>query len=240
MELIFDERRRSERRRLRLAEQPWPISIAIIDDEPLVRGAIAQMLAGAGIEIVGEAGSAAEAVKLVVDLRPDVVLIDTRLRSDDGLTAIRQISQIAPACKVLVLTRNERNQVVEAIVAGASGYIIKTAPQDAIITAVRATAAGQAVLSPEIAGELLHRVRARDTPATAPQVLASEAIRSLLTGRELEIFTRLASGDSNRQIGEDLGLSANTVANHVASMLDKLHLENRVQAAVHAVRSGIS
>jgi DNA-binding NarL/FixJ family response regulator len=141
---------------------------------------------------------------------------------------------------MLILTRSEENRVVEAIVAGASGYILKSAAPAAIIDAVVATAAGESVISPEIAGKLLNRIRERDIPITTDNVNAANAIRAALTPRELEIFTRLASGKSNHEIAEELAFSTNTVSNHIASILAKLHLENRIQAAVQAVRSGIS
>jgi NarL family two-component system response regulator LiaR len=138
-----------------------------------------------------------------------------------------------------VLTRSEENRVVEAIIAGASGYILKTATPEAITNAVKATAAGESVLSPQVAGKLLQRIRELDLPVKTSGSTAA-AIRAALTERELEIFTRLASGNSNHQIANDLSLSTNTVANHIASILAKLHLENRIQAAVQAVRSGIA
>jgi DNA-binding NarL/FixJ family response regulator len=140
-----------------------------------------------------------------------------------------------------ISSRNlEQNRVVEAIVAGASGYILKTAPPKAIISAVRATAAGESVISSQIAGKLLQRIRERDIPVTTASDNAASAIRSVLTERELEIFERLASGRSNHDIAHELSLSTNTVHNHIASILAKLHLDNRIQAAVQAVRSGIS
>jgi FixJ family two-component response regulator len=120
---------------------------------------------------------------------------------------LSQIARLAPASHTLVLTRTEHNRVVEAIVAGASGYILKTAPSHVIVNAVRATAAGEAVLSSQVAGKLLQRIRERDIPVTASSQAAATAIRAVLTERELEIFTRLASGDSNQQIGHDLVLT---------------------------------
>jgi DNA-binding NarL/FixJ family response regulator len=152
--------------------------------------------------------------------------------------AIEQLGLLAPTSRVLVLTRSEQNRVVEAIVAGARGYILKSAPVAAIISAVKATAAGESVLSPKIAGKLLQRIRELDIPVKTSA--AAVAIRAALTDRELEIFQQLASGKSNHEIGRDLSLSPNTVANHVAGSLAKLHVENRIQAAVEAVRSGIS
>jgi DNA-binding NarL/FixJ family response regulator len=140
---------------------------------------------------------------------------------------------------VLILTDTERNQVVEAIIAGASGYILKTAPTEQIVAAVKATAAGQSVLSPQIAGKLLQHIRDLNLPTTTSHT-AANAIRAALTERELQIFTQLASGKSNHDIANELSLSTNTISNHITSILHKLQLENRVQAAVQAVRAGIS
>ena len=223
-----------------IPEHRPPVTVILVDDEALIRRALSQVLITSGLDLVGQADSAQDAVELVVDLRPDVVLMDLQLRGSEGVEAIEQIAQLAPASRTLVLTRAEHNQVVEAIVAGASGYILKTAPPDVIVDAVRATAAGEAVLSSEIAGKLLERIRERDIPVTASSTAAAIAIRAVLTERELEIFARLASGHSNQEIGRDLGLSANTISNHIASILGKLQLDNRIQAAVHAVRAGLS
>ena len=220
-------------------ESQRPTTVVLVDDEPLIRVAIARTLSSRGLELVGEAGSADDAIRTVIDVRPDVVLMDTRLPGMSSIDAIEQLGLVAPTSRVLVLTRTEENRVVEAIIAGASGYILKTAPIEVIVSAVQATAAGESVLSPQVAGKLLQRIRELDLPVKASDSSAT-AIRAVLTERELEIFTQLASGHSNHQIAHELSLSANTVANHIASILAKLHLENRIQAAVQAVRSGIS
>jgi DNA-binding NarL/FixJ family response regulator len=216
------------------------ITVVLVDDERLIRSALSQGLSSGGLDIVGEAANGEDAVEMVVDLRPDVVLMDLRLPGISGVEAIERLGLLAPASRVLVLTRSEQNRVVEAIVAGASGYILKSAAPDAIVDAVRATAAGESVLSSQIAGKLLERIRERDILVTADSTDAAVAIRAALTVRELEIFTRLASGESNQEIGRELSLSTNTVSNHIASILAKLHLDNRIQAAVQAVRAGIS
>ena len=221
-------------------ERRRPITVVVVDDEQMIRGALAQTLAGGGLDLVGEAANAQDALRLIVDLRPDVVLMDLRLPDSSGVRAIEQLALLAPASRILILTRTEQNRVVEAIVAGASGYILKTAPPKAIIAAVKATAAGESVISSQIAGKLLQRIRERDLPITTTSESAASAIHAALTQRELEIFERLASGKSNHEIARELSLSTNTVSNHVASILAKLHLDNRIQAAVQAVRSGIS
>jgi NarL family two-component system response regulator LiaR len=223
-----------------VADLRRPITVVVVDDEHLIRGALGRALTEDGLDLVGEAENAADAVKIVVDLRPDVVLMDIRIPGSEGVQAIEQLGLLAPASRILILTRSEQNRVVEAIVAGASGYILKTAPLEAIIAAVRATAAGEAVISSQIAGKLLQRIRERDIAVTTGSSDAAGAIRAALTPRELEIFTRLASGESNHDIAHGLSLSTSTVSNHISSILAKLHVENRIQAAVQAVRSGIS
>jgi NarL family two-component system response regulator LiaR len=222
-----------------VAERRPSITVALIDDEQLIRVGLAQALANSGLELVGESATGEHGIELVVDLRPDVVLLDLQLTGISGVRAIEQLGLLAPTSRVLVLTRSEQNRVVEAIIAGASGYILKNAPVEAIVSAVQATAAGESVLSPKIAGKLLERIRELDLPVKTSGISAV-AIRTALTDRELAIFKQLASGKSNHEIAEDLSLSPNTVANHVAGILAKLHLENRIQAAVEAVRSGIS
>jgi DNA-binding NarL/FixJ family response regulator len=221
-------------------QERGPITVVLVDDEQLVRSALSVALAAEGIEPVGEAANAPDALAMVVDLRPDVVLMDLRLPQSRGVETIETLGLLAPASRMLILTRSEENRVVEAIVAGASGYILKSAEPAAIIAAVVATAAGESVISPAIAGKLLKRIRERDIPITTENVSAASAIRAALTPREMEIFILLASGKSNHAIAADLALSTNTVSNHIASILAKLHLENRIQAAVQAVRSGIS
>ena len=216
-----------------------PTTVALVDDEQLIRVALARALSDGGLELVGEAANGDDAIELVVDVHPDVVLMDLRLPGTSGLQVIEQLGLLAPASRVLVLARSEQNRVVEAIIAGASGYILKSASPDAIVGAVKATAAGESVLSSQIAGKLLQRIRELDLPVRTGDT-AAVAIRAALTERELEIFTRLASGKSNQEIARELSLSTNTVANHIASILAKLHLDNRIQAAVEAVRSGIS
>jgi DNA-binding NarL/FixJ family response regulator len=221
------------------AKHPTPITVVLVDDEQLIRSALGQALSADGLDLVGEAANAEAAINVVVDLRPDVVLIDLKLPGTEGVQTIEQLTLLAPATRILILTRSEQNQVVEAIIAGASGYILKNATPDAITAAIRATAAGETVISSQVAGKLLERIRERDIPIAASTAAAS-AIRAVLTARELEIFTRLASGKTNQQIGRELALSANTIHNHIASILHKLQLDNRIQAAVEAVRSGIS
>lgn len=168
-----------------VAERGTPITVVLVDDEQLIRAALAQALSSGGLDLVGEAANADDGIEVVLNLRPDVVLMDLRLPGISGVQAIERLSLLAPASRVLVLTRTEQNRVVEAIVAGATGYILKTAPPAAIIAAVRATAAGESVISSEIAGKLLERIRQRDIPVTATSRDAGDAIRAALTQRSL-------------------------------------------------------
>jgi DNA-binding NarL/FixJ family response regulator len=216
------------------------VTVVLVDEESLIRAGLTQTLSQGGLEVVGEAGDGNDAVELVLDLRPDVVLIDLRLHGLSGVEVIEQLGLLAPASRTLVLARTEQNRVLEAIIAGASGYILKSAAPEAIISAVIATAAGESVLSSQIAGKLLRRIRELEIPVTATSDHAASAIRAILTERELQIFTLLASGNSNQEIGRELALSTNTVSNHITSILAKLQLENRIQAAVRAVRTGIA
>ena len=216
------------------------VTVVLVDEESLIRAGLTQTLSQGGLEVVGEAGDGNDAVELVLDLRPDVVLIDLRLRGLSGVEVIEQLGLLAPASRTLVLARTEENRVLEAIIAGASGYILKSAAPEAIISAVIATAAGESVLSSQIAGKLLRRIRDLEIPVTATSDHAASAIRAILTERELQIFALLASGNSNQEIGRELALSTNTVSNHITSILAELQLENRIQAAVRAVRTGIA
>ena len=220
-------------------ERRLPITVGIVDDDALVRSALSALLLDAGMLVVGGAGSGEAAIDLVVDTRPDVVLVDLGLPGICGVETIERVGLLAPATRVLVLTGSHDNLVVEAILAGASGYVIKGAHPERLVDAVRVTANGESVLSPEVAGKLLVRLRDQQVQGVGGGD-AGAAIRALLTERELDIFARLASGNSNQEIGRALSVSPNTVSNHIASLLAKLHLENRVQAAVQAVRSGIA
>jgi two-component system, NarL family, nitrate/nitrite response regulator NarL len=217
------------------------ITVILIDDQELMRSTVSEALSDAGLDVVGEAASAETGVQLVLGLRPDVVLMDFTLEGAPAIEAIEAISRLTPASHVLVLTAStERNCVLEAILAGACGYILKDAGTGAIVDGVRASAAGACVISPEVAGALLTRIREREIPRSARNGQSADAIRAALTERELAIFKRLASGESNQEIGRAFSVSGNTVKNHVASILAKLQLDNRIQAAVQAVRNGFS
>src|SRR3954470_10004239 len=154
------------------------VTVALIDDEQLTRVGLAQALPGSRLELVGDAATGEDGIELVVDLRPDVVLMDLQLPGISGVQAIEQLGLLAPTSRVLVLTRGEQNRVVEAIVAGASGYILKSAPVEAIVSAVQATAAGESVLSSKIAGSSCSAFARRTSPSRpAPWPRLPSALR---------------------------------------------------------------
>jgi DNA-binding NarL/FixJ family response regulator len=215
--------------------QPNRLRVVVVDDQELVRTAVTQSLTGAEIDVVGEANDGESAVQLVAELAPDVVVMDLGLPGISGIEATQKLATVAPLCKILILTGSgEDHDVVEAIMAGACGYLLKDASHQEIAEAVRGAAEGQSVIDRSVAGRLLDQVRGRGSEQGP-----GDAIRAVLTDRELEVLKLVAGGQENTQIAKTLFISPKTVQNHISSILAKLQLENRIQAAVHAVRSGI-
>jgi DNA-binding NarL/FixJ family response regulator len=211
------------------------VRVVVVDDQAIVRTAVKTMLTGAGIEVIGEAEDGETAVDLVTELAPEVVVMDLGLPGITGIEATRKLATVAPVSRVLVLTGSaDQHDVFDAILAGACGYLLKDAGAEEIGDAVRAAAAGESVISRSVAGRLLDEIRGRDSDAEP-----GDAIRATLTDRELEVLKLVASGKENNEIARNLFISPKTVQNHMASILAKLQLENRIQAAVAAVRSGI-
>jgi len=204
-----------------------PIRLLIVDDHPVVRDGLCGMFTGdPRFEVVGEAGDGAEAVTLAEALQPDVVLMDLRMPRVDGATAITRMAERGVTAKVLVLTTYETDRdVLPAIKAGATGYLLKDATQQELFRAVGAAARGESVLSPSVATRLLGQLRA---PSVEP-----------LTQRELEVLQLIATGRSNAENAEELVVGETTVKTHVARVLLKLGLRDRVQAVVLAYESGI-
>ena len=187
------------------------------------------------IEVIAEADDDESALELVIEMAPDVVVMDLGLPGVSGIEATRNLATLAPLCRVLVLTGSgEEHEVLEAIMAGACGYLLKDATGDEIVEAVRAAAAGQSVIDQSVAGRLLAQVGGQ-TDDAAP----GDAIGAVLTERELDVLKLVAVGKKNNQIAQALFISPKTVQNHISSILAKLQLQNRIQAAVHAVRGGI-
>jgi DNA-binding NarL/FixJ family response regulator len=201
-----------------------------------VRGGLRMILdAQADLEVVGEAANGREALEEARELSPDLVLMDVRMPELDGLETTRRLLDREPSLKVLVLTTFDLDDYVyEAIRAGASGFLLKSAPPHQLIAGIRTVMAGDALLAPEITRRLLDRFAARPPrPSGTPQAFAE------LSRRELEVLRLIADGRSNAEIAADLFLSEATVKTHVTHILTKLRLRDRVQAVALAYRTGL-
>jgi DNA-binding NarL/FixJ family response regulator len=209
------------------------LRVVIIDDHELFVGGLVQLLDERGIKVVGEARLAADGIRQVGELHPDVVLMDLSMPGMSGIEATQRLSATAPLVRVLVLTVvADQQSVTDALLAGACGYLVKDAPIDQIVEGIRAAARGESSISPRIATQLVRRLR--EPAEVGPSPFGAE-----LTPRELEVLELLSRGMDNPGIARTLYLSQHTVKNHVSSILVKLQVENRIQAAVRAVRSGL-
>lgn len=203
------------------------ISVLVVDDHPVVREGLSAFLSvQPDMELVGEARDGAEAVARARDLLPDVVLIDVVMPSMDGIEATRRIREMSPSTKVIVLTSfDDDDKVVAAVRAGAAGYLLKEAGAQEVANAIRTVHRGEALLHPGIAAKLMQEVFAgRDREAGS------------LTDRELDVLRLIARGRANKEIASELVISEKTVKTHVSNILAKLHLADRTQAALYAVR----
>ncbi len=211
------------------------IRVLIADDQALVRGGFRMILdAQEEIEVVGEAEDGQEAIELVRELAPDLVLMDIRMPRLDGLQATKRIVTAAPSTRVLVLTTFDADEIVyEALNAGAAGFLLKSAPPERLVEAVRLVNEGEALLAPAITRRLIEDYMQRPKPGQLP--IDMEA----LTGREREVLTLIARGLSNAEIAAQLVVSHATVKTHVNRILAKLDLRDRVQAVVLAYESGL-
>ena len=211
------------------------IRVLLADDQELVRSGFRLILELAeGIEVVGEAADGQQAVRQAKELRPDVVLMDVRMPGLDGIEATRQLRRAGVEARVLVLTTFDLDEYVYAAVrAGASGFLLKDAPREQLVTAVRTVARGEALLAPAITARLIERFLTRPAPADAAPALAE------LSARELEVLRLLARGLSNAEIAAELIVGEATVKTHVARILTKLRVRDRLQAVVFAYESGL-
>jgi len=209
------------------------VRVIVIDDHELFRGGLTQVLRKSGIDVIGEAGLAADGISLARELMPEVVLMDLNMPGMSGIEATQRLTTSVPLTRVLVLTvvADERN-VMDALLAGACGYLVKDAPIAQIVEGIRAAARGESQISPRVAGQLIRRIR-------QPAVVELDHGGVELTAREAEILELIARGMDNVEIAATLYLSQHTIKNYVSSILVKLQVENRVQAAVHAVRRGL-
>jgi DNA-binding NarL/FixJ family response regulator len=208
--------------------------VLLADDQELVRAGFRMILeTQADIQVVGDAGDGVEAVAATRRLQPDVVLMDIRMPNLDGLQATKQIMAAGSASRVLILTTFDLDEYVyQALAAGASGFLLKNAPPEQLISAVRVVAAGDALLSPSITRRVIEQF-ARLPPPAGTDALAG------LTDREQEVLKLVARGLSNAEIAAQLFVSDATVKSHVAHLLAKLQLRDRVQAVVLAYESGL-
>ncbi len=219
----------SEQRRLD------PLRVLLVDDHDLFRTGLRNLLEENGLTVAGEASTGLEAVKLVRELAPDVVVMDLNMPGISGVEATHQVTSLAPLTRVIVLTISDQDEdVMNAIVAGACGYLLKDSSIPDLIRGIESAAIGESLISPHIASKVLQRVR-----ATAADSEGAETIRAELSDREIEVLKLIANGKDNAQIARDLVISPKTVKNHISNILMKLQIDNRIQAAVYAVRSGI-
>jgi DNA-binding NarL/FixJ family response regulator len=204
-----------------------PVTLLVVDDHPVVRDGIVGMVSSdPDIEVVGEASDGAEAVGLARVLRPDVVLMDLRMPRLDGVGAIREFARLEVASRVVVLTTFDAEaDVLPAIEAGATGYLLKDAPRDELVRAIHAAAAGDAVLAPSVASRLMGRVRTAEASALSP--------------RELEVLALVADGATNRAVAARLHLSEATVKTHLLSIYTKLGVGDRAAAVAEGFRRGL-
>ncbi len=210
------------------------LRVVVADDHPFYRRGLVRILSAAGIEVVGQVANGEAAILAAVETAPDVVVMDLNMPGMSGVDVTRRLTERNPATRVLVVSVSaQEDDVTEAILAGASGYVLKDGPVEEVVAGIQAAASGESLISPRIATMLMRRLRLdgpseTDAPATTP-----------LSDRELQVLRLVAEGKGNQEIGEALYIGQSTVRNHISSILMKLQVENRVQAAVRAVRDRI-
>jgi NarL family two-component system response regulator LiaR len=212
--------------------EPAAITVLVVDDHPVVRrGIVALLSTEPGLEVAGEAADGREAIEQAAALHPDVILMDLLMPGMGGIEAIAAIRDAQPGVRVVVLTSfGSDADIFPAIKAGAIGYLLKNASASELLRAVRRAATGQSSLDSMVAQRLMNEVTGGGSPAVAAEQLSR---------REIEVLKLVAHGDTNEAIAEALGISEATVRTHVSNLLAKLHLPNRTQAALYAVRIGL-
>ena len=204
------------------------IRVLIVDDHTVVRQGLRFLLQQeADIEIIGEAADGGQAIAMVGEHVPAVVLLDLLMPNMEGLTALREIKRISPATQIVILTSHQGDdQLFEAIKAGAVSYVLKTAGVGAVVESVRAAARGESVLDPSVAAKVLHEMRRAGDREPVDK----------LSVREIDVLTALARGRSNKEIARELSIGEETVKTHVSNILSKLHLADRTQAAIYGLQ----
>jgi DNA-binding NarL/FixJ family response regulator len=211
-----------------------PVRVFVVDDDHRFRTALAELLIAHGLEVVGTAGRGETLLeKIRSGESPDVVLLDLQMPVMDGLQTLAQLQAVAPTVKVLMLTvSGAEDDVLDAILGGASGYLVKGTPPETLIAGIHGAATGNSLLSAGLAVKLLGRIRS--TPRGNPSPLAT-----VLSERELEVLELLARGKQNSEIARALYLSPHTVRNHISNILAKLRISNRSEATAYAIRAGL-
>jgi DNA-binding NarL/FixJ family response regulator len=211
------------------------LRVLLVDDHDLFRTGLRNLLEEQTVQVVGEAADGAQAIRMVKELAPDVVVMDLNMPGMTGVEATRHVTTLAPLTRVVVLTISDQDDdVMNAILAGACGYLMKDSSIQDLMQGIRAAAVGESLISPHIAAKVLQRLRAT---GTSEQDAAT--IRAELSDREIEVLKLIANGKDNANIAAELHISPKTVKNHISNILMKLQIDNRIQAAVYAVRSGI-
>lgn len=214
------------------------INILLVDDQAIIREGLRAMLSlEPDMRVVGEAENGQQALRLVRELSPDIVLMDVRMPGMDGLTALEQLKAFSPRSSVIMLTLYaDSDYLLRAVSAGAAGYILKDASREELVRAVRVTAEGGAIIAPSMLPQLLRQMeRIVRFPSSTPTC----ALVEKLSARELEVLRLVAEGCTNQDIATRLIVSPTTVKTHVQNILQKLGVSDRTQAAVFAVRSGL-
>jgi DNA-binding NarL/FixJ family response regulator len=216
------------------------IKVLIVDDYPVVReGLRAMLMADQNIEVVGESGDGAEAVKMVAEKKPNVVLMDIRMPNMDGVEAIRRIKDKRPATAVIVFTMYDNGAyVIDAVRAGASGYLLKDTSRELLLHTIRAVNSGATLIKTDLLSEAISSLV---PPQKVHQPTAVSSIEGVepLTPREREVLKLVAAGYTNREVGKKLSITEDTVKKHMQNILAKLHTSSRIRAAIEATRAGI-
>ena len=212
------------------------IRILLVDDQYLIREGSASLLElEATIEVVGIAANGQEAIAQALKLKPHIILMDVRMPEMSGVEATAQIRQALPTCQIIMLTTfDDEEFIVQSLLAGACGYLMKDIPPQDLIQAIKLAHAGVYQLAPEVAGKLIGALKSNQASVTKPP------IETPLTARELEVLKLLAKGTTNKGIAQALYVSEGTVKNHVSNILMRLDLRDRTQAAIYAVENGLS